>query len=141
MNHCKPLHCKCIAQIISCTLLISNSMISRSIWKNHALVGFSKAINSTRPSYSCYFEVFGELTRVCFFQIALEIMLFPKLNVVRPIFTIQIYPTFSCQTFGFPNPFLFCTNRCLKIMKVLIVLSSSLNSNFYKCYLSTVAAS
>ena len=33
-------------------------MISHEIWKKHALVGFSKAINSTRPSDSCYFEVF-----------------------------------------------------------------------------------
>ena len=56
-----------IAQIISCTLLISNSMISRSIWKKHALVGFSNATNITRPLDSCYFEVFEKLTCACFF--------------------------------------------------------------------------
>ena len=52
-------------------------MISREIWKKHALVGFSKATNITGPSDSCYFEIFEKLTRACFFQIALEIMLLP----------------------------------------------------------------
>ena len=50
-------------------------MISRDIWKKHALVGFSKATNSTGPSDSCYLEVFEKLTRACFFEIALETML------------------------------------------------------------------
>ena len=30
-------------------------------------MGFSKATNNTRPSNSCYFEVFEKLTRACFF--------------------------------------------------------------------------
>ena len=33
MEHCKPVRCKCIAQFFSCTLLISNSMISRETWR------------------------------------------------------------------------------------------------------------
>ena len=45
-------------------------MVSREIWKTHALVGFSKATNSTSASDS-----FEKLTRACFFQIALETML------------------------------------------------------------------
>ena len=67
MEHCKPLRYKYIAQFISlCTLLITNIMISHEIWKKHALVGFSKAINSTRPSDSCYFEVFESHSCVFF---------------------------------------------------------------------------
>ena len=50
-------------------------MISREIWKKHALMGFSKATNSTRSLDSGYFKVFEKLTCACFFQIALEIML------------------------------------------------------------------
>ena len=59
MEHCKPVRCKCIAQIFLCALLISNSVICREIWKKHALG-----------------EVFEKLTRACFFsklKIALEI--------------------------------------------------------------------
>jgi hypothetical protein len=42
-------------------------MISREIWTDkHALVSFSKTSNSTRPSDSCYFEVFEKLTRACY---------------------------------------------------------------------------
>ena len=43
----------------------------------HALVSFSKTSNSTRPSDSCYSEVFEKLTRACYIQIALETMLLP----------------------------------------------------------------
>jgi hypothetical protein len=46
----------------------------------HALVSFSKTSNSTRPSDSCYFEVFEKLTRACYIQIALETMLLPILS-------------------------------------------------------------
>ena len=42
-------------------------MISCAIWKKHALVGFSKATNSTRAIL--------KFNRACFFQIALEITL------------------------------------------------------------------
>ena len=80
MEHCKHVRCKCIAQTCSCSLLISNRKISREIWKKHALVGFSKTTNITRPSDSCYFEVFEKLIRACFFQIAFEIMLLPILT-------------------------------------------------------------
>ena len=52
-------------------------MICREIWKNHALVRFSKTTNTTRPSDWCYFEVFEKLTRPYFYQIGLEIMLLP----------------------------------------------------------------
>jgi hypothetical protein len=45
----------------------------------HALVSFSKTSNSTRPSDSCYFEVFEKLIRACYIQIALETMLLPIL--------------------------------------------------------------
>jgi hypothetical protein len=38
-------------------------------------VSFSKTSNSSRPSDSCYFEVFENLTRACYIQIALETML------------------------------------------------------------------
>ena len=41
-------------------------MISREIWKEHALVGFSKATNSTRPLDTCHFEVFEKLTHARF---------------------------------------------------------------------------
>jgi hypothetical protein len=41
------------------------------------IVSFSKTSNSTRPSDSCYFEVFEKLTRACYIQIALETMLLP----------------------------------------------------------------
>ena len=47
-------------------------MVSRVIWIKQELVSFSKPSNSTRPSDSCYFEVFEKLTRACFIQIALE---------------------------------------------------------------------
>ena len=46
-------------------MYIINSIISRAILKKPALVSF------------CYFEVFEKLTRACFFQIALKIMLLP----------------------------------------------------------------
>jgi hypothetical protein len=41
----------------------------------HALMSFSKTSNSTRPSDSCYFEVFEKLIRACYIQIPLENML------------------------------------------------------------------
>jgi hypothetical protein len=44
-------------------------------------VSFSKTSNSTRPSDSCYFEVFEKLTRACYIQIALETMLLPILTI------------------------------------------------------------
>ena len=47
-------------------------MVSRVIWIKQELVSFSKPSNSTRPSDSCYFEVFEKLTRACFIQIAHE---------------------------------------------------------------------
>jgi hypothetical protein len=34
-------------------------------------------MNNTRPSDSCYFEVFEKLTHACYIQIALETMLLP----------------------------------------------------------------
>ena len=43
--------------ILSCILFISNSMVSRAIWKNtHSWVFQLKTSNSTRPSDSCYFD-------------------------------------------------------------------------------------
>ena len=55
MEHCKPERR---------ARSISNSMVSREIWKKYALMGFSKTTNSTRHSDSCYFEVFEKLIRV-----------------------------------------------------------------------------
>jgi hypothetical protein len=43
-------------------------------------VSFSKTSNSTRPSDSCYFEVFEKLTRACYIQIGLQTMLLPIQN-------------------------------------------------------------
>ena len=63
-----------LPKCFSCTLVIGNNKIYREIWKNHALVRFSKNTNSTRRSDSCYFEVFDKLTSACFLQIALEIL-------------------------------------------------------------------
>jgi hypothetical protein len=69
-----------------CKLLISNCMVSREIWINmHSIVSFSKTSNSTRPSDSCYFEVFEKLTRACYIQIALETIPLPILNVYNKI--------------------------------------------------------
>ena len=48
-----------LSRTFLCKLLISNSMVSR--FDKHALVSFSKTSNivgPTRPSHSCYFEVF-----------------------------------------------------------------------------------
>jgi hypothetical protein len=41
-----------LSRSFPCVLLISDSMVSREIWKKHALVSFSKTQNSTRPSDS-----------------------------------------------------------------------------------------
>ena len=46
-------------------------------------MSFSKTSNSTRPSDSCYFEVFEKLTRACYIQIALETMLLPILKLEK----------------------------------------------------------
>ena len=46
-------------------------------------MSFSKTSNSTRPSDSCYFEVFEKLNRACYIQIALETMLLPILIVTE----------------------------------------------------------
>ena len=42
---------------------------------------YSKTSNGTRPSDSCYFELFEKLTRACYIQIALETMLLPILII------------------------------------------------------------
>ena len=85
-----------LPNIFSCTLLISNfstgcfenlflfstnnSMISHEIWKKHALVGFSKITNSTRPLDSCILRSLKNSLVHVFSQIALEIMQLPILN-------------------------------------------------------------
>jgi hypothetical protein len=54
-------------------------------------VSFSKTSNSTRPSDSCYFEVFEKLTRACYIQIALETILLPILNNEILYYSVIIY--------------------------------------------------
>ena len=71
MEHCKPIRCKYIVQIFSCTLLISNSVISREIWGKNTHWWVFQRPQITRSSDSCYLEVFEKLTRAYFFQIAL----------------------------------------------------------------------
>ena len=58
-------------QHVYCLLLIGNSMISSAILEKTCTPKASLA----HPSYSCYFVVFEKLTRACYFQIVLEIML------------------------------------------------------------------
>ena len=45
--------------MFSCTISISNSMIYREIWKNHALVCIAMTRNN--PSDICSFEAFQKL--------------------------------------------------------------------------------
>ena len=72
---------KCLTKfciVLSCILLISNSIISSAILE-YTRTRLSMASKSTRPSDSCYFEVFNLETHSCMFlQIALEIMLLPQ---------------------------------------------------------------
>ena len=42
-------------------------MISREIWKKHAIMCLSKTTDSTHTPDSCYFQVFEKLTCACFF--------------------------------------------------------------------------
>ena len=63
--------------IFSFILLTSNSMVSRAILKQHALLSFSMTPNCTRPADPRNFGVIEKLTRACYFQIALETMLSP----------------------------------------------------------------
>jgi hypothetical protein len=54
-----------LSRTFLCKLLISNSMVSREMWYTCTREFFS------RPSDSCYLEVFEKLTRACYIQIAL----------------------------------------------------------------------
>jgi hypothetical protein len=61
-------------------------------------VSFSNTSSSTRPSDSCYFEVFEKLTRACYIQIALETMLLPVQTAVQnSVTTVQEYHVAAVQ--------------------------------------------
>ena len=62
-------------QHVYCLLLIGNSMISSAILEKACTAVKSSKVSLTCPSYSCYFVVFEKLTRACYFQIVLEIIL------------------------------------------------------------------
>ena len=74
---------KCMTKlciILSCILLISNSMVSRAIWKNKHLCVFQRPQIALVLRICAILIVFEKLTCACFFQIfVLETMLLPIL--------------------------------------------------------------
>jgi hypothetical protein len=45
-----------LSRTFLCILLICNWVVSREIWIKQALMSFTKTLNSTRSSDSCYFD-------------------------------------------------------------------------------------